>query len=72
MYISDSWLDHMFCGQIVAGVSAPDQEQRGGASLDRPAPGGFERRQHGHPRCRQHPAAGYRGQPDETECFIKM
>lgn len=56
----------MFCGQIVAGVSSPDEEQRGGASQGPPAPAGFDRHQHGDPRHRQHPAADHRGQPAET------
>lgn len=56
----------MLCGQIVAGVSAPDQEQRGGASHSPPAPAGFDWHQHGYPRRGQHPAADHRGQPAET------
>lgn len=62
MYISD----HMFRGQIVAGASASDQEQRGAASHNHSTPAGFERHQDGEPRSGRRPAADHRGQPHET------
>lgn len=67
--------DHMFCGQIIAGASVPDQEKRGAASHNPSTPAGFERHQDREPWSRRRPAADHRGQPHETmnaHRFTKM